>query len=83
MRFLGQVSAMQLTPRFDWGDWKEGIALLNVYLTEYSHFELVDLCKLLTVIIRNDRFLEGFLDTCLAKGVVQAILREIRGKYLN
>jgi hypothetical protein len=82
LRFLSQVSDMQLAPVFDWGKWEEGIALLKVYATDYSHLGLVDLCKLLTVIIRNDRFVEGFLDACLAKGVVQAIVGEMKSRVV-
>ena len=64
---------LKLVIPFNWGDWKEG---KEVYEKDcvYSDLDIVTLCKLITVIIRNDRFCEGFLISAFEEGKISRIL---------
>lgn len=67
---------------FDWGNWKDS--------EEGRHFQTVDalqeadteiLQKILTTIIRQDRFVEGLMLDLLEQGYVTAILRKLKQIY--
>ncbi|OWY23965.1 hypothetical protein C7N43_36090 [Sphingobacteriales bacterium UPWRP_1] len=77
--FLKVVAELQLAPVFDWTSWSEAATLLNPSLTpDFDHLDTVTLCKLFTVIIRKDRFLEGFLSENFENGNVRAIIRSLQ-----
>ena len=61
---------------FDWPGWKQG----REYLAEPGALDDVDLdtcLKLLTVIVRQDRFCEGSIDGHVASGLAARIVRRI------
>jgi len=64
---------LKLVIPFNWGGWKEG---KEVYEKDscYSDLDIVTLCKLITAIIRNDRFCEGFLISAFEEGKISRIL---------
>ena len=59
---------------FDWMEWKEAPQLLKDPDTDFSRFDLLELRKLITVMVRADRFVEGFLEGCFENGNVLRIL---------
>jgi hypothetical protein len=63
-----------IVPEFDWTNWSEGREIINNNETDYSKLDTETLCKLLTVIIRTDRFNEGFLVSCFENGIIPKIL---------
>lgn len=63
-----------LVPAFDWMSWSEGDALLKNPETRYDALDRVTLCKLITCIVRGDRFCGGFLAECFQQGIMQRIL---------
>jgi hypothetical protein len=68
------ISSLQLTPVFDWGGWSEGKDILFNGDFDYNALDTITLCKLLTTIIRADRFNEGCLVTCFQNGIVLKII---------
>jgi hypothetical protein len=61
---------------FDWPSWKTD----REYLAEPGALDDADLdtcCKLLTVIVRQDRFSEGSIDAHVASGLAARIVRRI------
>ena len=65
---------------FDWGAWEAG-------KTSYDDFDLdtLDLpakCKLITAIVRNDRFCEGALVSAFESGLILRILKSIEKQIL-
>lgn len=68
------ISSLQLTPVFDWGAWSEGKDILFNNDFDYNTLDTITLCKLLTTLIRADRFNEGFLISCFQNGIVLKII---------
>lgn len=65
---------------FDWPQWDEGREMLFIPDTDYGSLDIVTLCKLITVIIRSDRFVEGNLVDCFENGTVQKIMKALQAK---
>jgi len=65
---------------FDWAAWKEGIAILNDPDADYNKYDLSVLCKLLTIIIRSDKFCEGYMISCFETGTVTKIVEAMEAK---
>ena len=78
-KFTQTLYKLKLVIDFDWPGWKEGWGLIE----EKQNFEECDiesLFKLLTLIIRHDRFSEGFLVSCFKDGTVLRILEVLEKK---
>ena len=73
-QFLQVVEELELLAVFDWIKWKEGKAIMGNNKTDFNVLDTVTLCKLFTVIIRADRFNEGFLIGNFADGTIQKII---------
>lgn len=65
---------------FEWMEWKEAPRLLEDPNTDFSRFDLLELRKLITVMVRADRFVEGFLEGCFSNGTVLKILEAMGNK---
>ena len=66
-------------PDFDWGEWAatpEAQRLRNDR-GALGQATAPDLARLLTVVIRSDRFVEGTLDEAIESGLVTAVLRRV------
>lgn len=74
------INHLELYPVFDWVNWKEGQSMLSNKNLSFSALDTEILCKLLTIIIRKDRFLEGFLISCFETGLMYNILKGIQEK---
>lgn len=79
--YVGPVSRLvqwlydhRLVVVFDWALWDEGS---RVEPSDISGRPVADSVRMLTAILRNDRFCEGALDAALRSGMVQACLRRI------
>lgn len=77
------ISGLKLTPVFDWAAWEDGKNILLNPDFEYNTLDLISLCKLLTVIIRADRFNEGYLVSCFEKGIVPKIIKALERNVKN
>lgn len=76
--FVDKAYSMGLIFSFDWPSWKEGRSLINGFEADFEKLDIVRLCKLLTAIIRNDRFCEGELLSEFKRGSLLWIARGIR-----
>jgi len=76
MEFLETVHELQVVVVFDWMDWTEGKAIIEKQT--YQEQDIITLCKLLTTIIRADRFSEGYLLSAFKHGDILAILTEMK-----
>lgn len=63
---------------FDWSNWTKGSQLINDPDTNYGELDLVTLVKLITAIIRADRFNEGLLVSYFESGIILKILEAIK-----
>ncbi len=62
---------------FDWSEWSDEAARLSADPEALAQADLVTVAKLLTTIIRQDRFVEGSLGSCVESGLVTDILRRL------
>lgn len=72
---LRQVSVLV---DFDWPKWTEGQAMLDDERFDYDTVDLATKCKLLTAIVRSDRFCEGALEAAFRSGLVLKLLKSIQ-----
>lgn len=79
-RFLKVVEKLQLVIVFDWTKWTEGSKILCDISSDYSQFDTLTLCKLLTVIIRSDRYNDGTLIICFNDGTILKICEELKNR---
>ena len=77
---LEVIYKLNIVPVFDWMSWEEGRELLENSNTDYLQLTVTTLCKLLTVIIRTDRFSEGYLISCFDRGVMTAIIKGLQNQ---
>lgn len=75
VRVLGE---QQVVAPFDWPDWMQahGSSLL-ANIERVADADLEDCRRLLTALVRGDRFSEGMLLGMFQRGVVAAILRRV------
>ncbi|MCX6274408.1 MAG: DUF6508 domain-containing protein [Bacteroidetes bacterium] len=78
--FFRVVHELGIVPVFDWKEWEEGRLMLDNKELDFSSLEIITLCKLLTIIIRADRFVDGYLVGQLKRKNVQKIIRSIQDK---
>ncbi len=62
---------------FDWASWDEGRAIV-ADLARIGETDLLTIRKLITALVRNERFCDGALQAAYEKGVIEAILERIK-----
>lgn len=72
------IHELDIVPAFDWMAWYEARAILNNEAFDYSTLDTITLCKLLTVIVRADRFNDGFLVANFKNKVIPKIIEAIK-----
>ena len=82
-QFIKVVYNLELLPAFDWPKWKNGKKMLQNKDQDFNVLNIVTLCKLLTVIIRADRFNDGLLVRYFKNGTIQKIIKALQNKVSN
>ena len=62
---------------FDWGSWDEGRRMFSDKDFNYDSIDIPTKCKLITAIVRSDRFCEGALVDAFESGQILKILKSI------
>ena len=65
-----------MLPGFDWASWDEGRTIAGDPV-RIKDTDLLTIRKLITALVRNERFCDGALQATYDRGVIQAILRRI------
>ena len=76
-KFLETIVEMELIVVFDWSHFDEGRKLLQSGLEDA---DIVTLCKILTAIVRNDRFCDGALAHAMENGTILNILKAMQSR---
>lgn len=76
-KFLEIVYKMPVIIDFDWGSWDEGREIVHENEFDYDTIDIVTKCKLITAIVRNDRFCDGALIEAFESGLMLKILKSI------
>jgi hypothetical protein len=62
---------------FDWGSWDEGRQIASDKDFNFDTIDLFTKCKLITAIVRQDRFSDGALVSAFESGLILKILESI------
>ena len=62
---------------FDWAKWEEGKKMVRDENFDFDTTDIPTKCKLITAIVRNDRFHDGALVSAFESGVILKILKSI------
>jgi len=81
-QFVDIVYEMPLMVSFDWPSWEEGQKMLNDPGFDFDSIDIPTKCKLITAIIRNDRFADGTLVQAFESGLVLEILKSIQRQLI-
>jgi hypothetical protein len=76
--FLDLVYKAGIILDFDWTTWDEGRELLK--RKDFALLDFETLCKLITAIVRSDRFNEGYLLENFENGNILKILINLKNK---
>jgi len=68
---------------FDWGSWDEGRSMVGDESFDYDTIDIPTKCKIITAIVRNDRFCEGALVSAFESDLMFKILKSIEKQLLN
>ncbi|GGB77418.1 hypothetical protein GCM10007424_16850 [Flavobacterium suaedae] len=77
------ISDLNIAPAYNWMKWKEGSRMLNSNTIVYKDLDIITLCKFLTILIRMDRFNEGYLISRFKDGTMLNIVKAIKYKVNN
>jgi ADP-ribosyl-[dinitrogen reductase] hydrolase len=72
------IHELGIVPTFDWTSWADGKSILNDQDFNYSNLDTITLCKLLTTIVRADRFNDGFFVLNFENGAIPKIIKAIK-----
>ena len=82
--FLEIVYKIGIVVDFDWMYWKKGKNILNSPTKlemDFTKLHALTLCKLITCIVRADRFNEGILVQNFQCGVIPKIIKALQLKF--
>ena len=75
--FTKIVYEMPIMINFDWGSWDDGREIASDENFDYDTIDIPTKCKLITAIVRNDRFCEGALVEAFESGLILKLLKSI------
>lgn len=70
------IYKMDLAPVFDYMHWKEGEEMIKQQ--SFEKMDAVTVCKFFTLMLRTDRFVEGFISGWLREGIVLKLLKRLQ-----
>ncbi|MFU8813691.1 MAG: DUF6508 domain-containing protein [Balneolaceae bacterium] len=79
-RFKKIVYEMPIIIDFDWASWDEGREMITDKNVNFDSIDTPTKCKLITAIVRNDRFCEGALASAFESGLIYKLLRSIQNQ---
>ena len=68
---------------FKWSSWDEGRKMLQKENFDYDSIDIPTKCKLISAIVRNDRFCEGALVDAFESGQILKILKSIERQIFS
>jgi hypothetical protein len=75
--FRKLACGIPLLIEYDWASWQDGRQILQNHTEIPENMGIIQLCKLITMIIRADRFNEGFMIQQFENGNVLRVLRAL------
>jgi hypothetical protein len=75
--FLDVVYGIPLIISFSWASWDEGRNIMQAEAYDFDSLSLTEKCKLITGIVRSERFSSGVLTAEFNNGKILKILKSI------
>lgn len=82
-KFREAVYSIPIIIDFNWSAWDEGRKMASEHNFDFDSIDIPTKCKLITAIIRNDRFCDGALVNAFESGLMLNILKSIERQLLN
>ena len=82
-QFLDIVYKMPIIIDFHWSDWDEGRTMASDENFDFDTIDIPTKCKLITALVRNDRFCDGVLIEAFESGLILRILISIRNQITS
>jgi len=82
-QFIKVVYTLSIIIPFDWMSWKEGTKIVSDASFDFDTLNLITKCQLITYIVRQDRFNEGFLVSQFESGLMLKILKSLEKEVLS
>jgi len=82
-RFRKVVYNMPIMISYDWMAWDEGRKIASDQDFDFNTIEIPTKCKLITAIVRNDRFCDGALVSAFESGLILKILKSIERQVIR
>ncbi len=76
-KFRESVIELGIIVSFDWSQWDDGRKIANNKEFDFDSIDIPTKCKLITAIVRNDRFCEGALVATFESGLILKVLQSI------
>ena len=67
---------------FNWGAWDEGREIVSDENFDYDTIDIPTKCKIITAIVRNDRFCSGVLISYFESGMMLKVLKSIQNQLI-
>ncbi|MBE0662286.1 MAG: hypothetical protein IH597_07450 [Bacteroidales bacterium] len=77
-RFLDIAYEMPIIIDFNWAAWDEGREMARNPDFDFNTIDIPTKCKIITAIVRNDRFCEGALMNAFESGFMVKMLKSIK-----
>ena len=81
-KFHNLVYELRIIIRFDWTTWEDAPKILKYLDFDYDSVDKLTLIKLITTMVRAERFNEGFLPECFSNGTALKILKALQRKIV-
>jgi hypothetical protein len=79
-KFLEIVYALPIIVDFNWRLWDEGRNIANDIYFNYETIDIPTKCRIITALVRNDRFCDGTLSEVFKSGLILKILKSIENQ---
>ncbi len=76
-RFLEIANDMPILIVFNWMEWSEGRDIINDKNFDFDSIDVPTKCKVISAIVRSNRFMEGALAEAFSSGQMLRILKSI------
>jgi len=81
-QFQEIVYNMPIIINFDWSSWEKGRKIAQDENFDFNTIDIPTKCKLITAIVRNDRFCDGALISAFESGLILKILKSIKKQLI-
>ncbi len=80
--FRQECYAIPIMIDFNWGAWDEGREIVSNENFDYNTIDIPTKCKIITAIVRNDRFCSGRLVEAFQTGMILKVLKSIQKQLI-